>query len=159
LLSSQSTEPLPMHVPPLHVSVAVQVSPSSQLSVLFVVTQPSETLQVSSVHGLLSSQLGGGPPLHVPPLHVSFVVQALVSSHGSVLKALTHPVAALHESSVHGLLSLQFGADPGMHAPLEHASVSVQASPSSQGTESRFWHTPVLSHSTQSSGSPPPQAD
>ena len=37
------------------------------------------------VHGLLSSQLGAGPPAHTPPLHASPVVQALPSLHGLVL--------------------------------------------------------------------------
>jgi len=37
------------------------------------------------VHGLPSSQTGGGPPTHVPPPHRSPVVQAFPSSHESVL--------------------------------------------------------------------------
>src|SRR5207249_2905995 len=41
----------------------------------------SVVLQLSSVHGLLSSQFSAGPPTHTPPAHVSFVVQTLPSSH------------------------------------------------------------------------------
>lgn len=42
------------------------------------------------------------------------------------------PVAGLHPSVVHGLLSLQFGAAPPVHVPDWHVSVVVHAFPSSQ---------------------------
>src|SRR5439155_462931 len=45
-------------------------------------------------------QTSGGPPTHVPPEQVSLVVQALPSSHGTVLGACTQPVAGSHESVV-----------------------------------------------------------
>jgi hypothetical protein len=50
-----------------------------------VCTHPVDGLQESFVHRLLSLQFGAAPPWHVPPLHVSFVVQAFPSLHGAVL--------------------------------------------------------------------------
>jgi hypothetical protein len=44
-------------------------------------TQPDAELQVSTVHGMPSSQEGGGPPTHVGPLHASPVVHGLPSLH------------------------------------------------------------------------------
>jgi hypothetical protein len=96
-------------------------------------THPLAGLHESSVQTLLSSQFGAAPPTHCPPEHVSPVVQAFPSSHGSPFGALTHPLAGLHESSVQTLLSLQFGAAPPTHDPLAHVSLVVQALPSSHG--------------------------
>src|SRR5262245_4920892 len=42
-------------------------------------------MQTSIVHSFPSSQTTGTPPLHVPSLQTSPVVQALPSSHGLVL--------------------------------------------------------------------------
>src|SRR5262245_27674115 len=84
-------------------------------------------LQASLVHGLPSSQLGGGPPTHVPLAQVSPVVHALPSLHDAVLLAWTQPFAVLHESSVQGLLSLQFGGGPPTQLPFEQVSLVVQA--------------------------------
>jgi hypothetical protein len=91
----------------LHVSV-VQALPSSQLSgvpaahtpawqvslplqrvasghgVSFttgVCWQPKVALHVSVVHGFMSSQSSGVPPLHTPAWHVSTPLQALPSEH------------------------------------------------------------------------------
>jgi hypothetical protein len=85
LLSLQSVAAPPVHVPLAQVSPVVQALPSSQDTVLFVLTQPVAGLQLSSVHGLASSQLAAGPLTQAPPPHVSPVVQALPSSHGAVL--------------------------------------------------------------------------
>jgi hypothetical protein len=85
LLSLQSVAAPPVHVPFAQVSPVVQALPSSQDTVLFVLTQPVAGLQLSSVHGLASSQLAAGPLAQAPPPHVSPVVQALPSSHGAVL--------------------------------------------------------------------------
>src|SRR5215470_2252140 len=74
-----------------------------------------------------------GPAPQMPPEHVSPSVHGLLSSHSAVLFACTQPLAGSHESSVHGLLSTQFGADPPLHLPPPHVSFNVQASPSSQG--------------------------
>ena len=62
--------------------------------------QPVGGTQESVVHTLASSQLGGGPPLHVPTPQVSPVVHASPSLHGSVLFTCVQPVCGLHPSSV-----------------------------------------------------------
>src|SRR5439155_24612025 len=69
---------------------------------------------------------------HVPPEQVSLVVQALPSSHGTVLGACTQPVAGSHESVVHTFPSSQLRAGPPVHRPLEQVSPVVHALPSSQ---------------------------
>jgi hypothetical protein len=135
LLSSQLSGAPPLQVPPPHVSFVVHAFPSSQGDVLLVWTQPVAGSQESSVQGLLSLQSGAGPPLQVPPPHVSFVVQAFPSSQGDVLSVWTQPVAGSQESSVQGLLSLQSGAGPPLQEPPPHVSFVVQAVPSSQGAE------------------------
>src|SRR5881397_2508642 len=83
--------------------------------------------------------MSGGPPTHVPPEHVSLVVQALPSSHGTVLGACTQPVAGSHESVVQTFPSSQPRAGPPVHRPFEQVSPvagsqesSVQTLPSSQ---------------------------
>src|SRR5213594_1292040 len=86
--------------------------------------------------------MSGGPPTHVPPEHVSLVVQALPSSHGAVLGACTHPVAGSQESVVQTFPSSQASGGPPWHAPFEHVSRVVQAFPSS--------HAAVLGVMTQS---------
>jgi hypothetical protein len=50
--------------------------------------------------------------------------------HEAVLLAWTQPVPGLHESSVHGLASLQFGAAPPTQIPPAQVSTAVQALPS-----------------------------
>src|SRR5881628_1572520 len=69
--------------------------------------QPVPGSQASVVQAFPSSQLGGGPPLHCPPLQTSPVVQALPSLHDALLFTWTQPAEAVHESSVHGLWSSQ----------------------------------------------------
>jgi hypothetical protein len=93
---------------------------------------PAPESHESFVHTLPSSQLGGAPPTHVPPEHVSLVVQALPSLHGPVLLAYVQPVAGLQLSSVQTFPSLQLVGPPGMQAPPAHVSPVVQALPSSQ---------------------------
>jgi hypothetical protein len=141
--SSQLVGPPPLQVPPPQVSFAVQAFPSLHGDVLLVWTQPFAGLHESSVHGLLSLQLGAGPPLQVPPPHVSFVVQAFPSLHGDVLFVWTQPFAGSHESSVQGLLSLQFGAGPPLQVPPPHVSFVVQAFPSLHGAVLFVWTQPV----------------
>jgi hypothetical protein len=75
----------PTQDPPLHLSPVVQALASSHGLVLLSWKQPEAGLQPSSVHTLLSLQLGGGPPTQDPPLQLSPVVQALPSSHEFVL--------------------------------------------------------------------------
>jgi hypothetical protein len=82
----------------------VQALPSSVL--MGVCTAPEAGLQESVVQALPSSVFNGPPALHDPAAQASPVVQALPSSHGSVLGVNTQPEAGLHESSVQALLSL-----------------------------------------------------
>src|SRR5712691_7264742 len=65
------------HSPFTHVSFCVHGLPSSHGSVLFMCVQPDVGLHPSSVQGLLSLQ-STGVPTHIPPLHVSFIVHALL---------------------------------------------------------------------------------
>src|SRR5262249_40074713 len=97
-----------------------------------VCVQPSEGLQLSSVQGLPSSQLGGGPPAQLPALQVSLVVQALPSSHEELLFEWWHPLGGSHEASVQPLLCAQSGAEPPTQMPSAHRSDVVQALPSLQ---------------------------
>src|SRR5439155_1620026 len=133
----------PRQVPPAHVSAVVHASPSSHGVVLSVCTRPVAGLHASSVQTLPSLQLGGGPPRHAPPAHVSAVVHAFPSSQGEVLFVWTQPVAGLHGSSVRTLWSLRFGGAPPRHAPLAQVSAVVHAFPSSQGEVLFVWTHPV----------------
>jgi hypothetical protein len=107
LPSLQSVGPPPTHEPPEQASPVVQALPSLQEAVLFVCTHPEAGLQLSSVQPLPSSQFGAAPPTQLPPAQVSFVVQALPSSHEAVLFVCTHPEAGLQLSSVQPLVSSQ----------------------------------------------------
>src|SRR6266849_3669131 len=131
--SSQLGAGPPTHAPAAQVSLVVQAFPSLQGAVLLMCTQPVAGLHESSVLSFLSLQLGAGPPTHVPPAQVSFVVQAFPSSQEAVLLVCVHPLAGSHASSVQTLLSLQLGAGPPTHVPPEHVSLVVQAFPSLQG--------------------------
>jgi len=82
------------------------------------------------VQGLASSQLGGGPPAHAPPAHVSAVVQALPSLQDAELFACVQPPAGLQASSVQGFASSQFKGAPPTHAPPLQVSFVVQMLPS-----------------------------
>jgi hypothetical protein len=115
------------------VSVCVQAFPSLQGSVLFVCTQPVSGAHESSVHGLLSLQLSGGPPTHSPPVQVSPVVQASPSLQGFVFGRFTQPRAGSQSSSVQTLSSSQSSGGPPLHWPSAQVSSVVQALPSSQG--------------------------
>ena len=132
LLSSQLRGSPPTQAPPKHVSCVVQGLPSSHSSVLLVLTHPEAESQASVVQGFESSQSGAGPPTQVPPAQVSLVVQALASSHSSVLLALTHPEVGAQLSVVQGFESSQSGAGPPIHSPAAQVSFVVQALASSQ---------------------------
>src|SRR5439155_192593 len=123
----------PVQAPPLQVSLVVQALPSLQGAVLLTWTQPVEGLQVSSVQTLPSSQVGGGPPTHRPPLQASLVVQALPSLQGAVLLVCTQPVDGLQVSSVQTLPSSQLGGAPPTQWPPLQTSLVVQELPSRQG--------------------------
>lgn len=77
------------------------------------------------------------------------IVQAFLSSQPAELFVYVHPVAGLHASVVHGLLSLQVIVDP-LQFPLEHESPVVHALLSLQepdlGCVAQLppEHTPVL---------------
>jgi hypothetical protein len=134
LLSLQTTGVPGLQTPPPQVSPAVQAFPSLQGFVLFVWTQPVDGLQLSSVHGLPSSQLSVPVPgLQTPAPQVSPVVQAFPSSQGFVLFVYTHPVAGLQLSVVQTLLSLQTTGAPGWQTPPPQVSPNVHAFPSLQG--------------------------
>jgi hypothetical protein len=134
LPSSQLASGPATQMPPPHVSAAVQALPSSQAAVLLALTHPVAGSQESSVHRFPSSQFGGAPDTQRPPAQVSPTVQALPSLQAAVLFAFTQPVAGSHESSVHGLASLQARGAPGLQTPPPQASPTVQALPSSQGS-------------------------
>jgi hypothetical protein len=116
--------------------------------------------QASSVHGLLSLQPGGPPPMHTPawhrsptvqalpssqgpeagtppwhwmPAHDSPAVQGFPSSHAPVRAAYAHPPGGAHVSSVQEFPSLQSVGPPPAQAPPEQASFAVQGSPSLHG--------------------------
>jgi hypothetical protein len=132
-LLSLHTIPTPLHTPPRQTSPIVHGLPSSQGLMLLTWTHPLAGLQLSVVQTLLSLQSSVPVPgWQLPPLQASPVVHALPSSQPAVLSVCTQPVAGLHESSVHGLLSLQFGVPaPGKQLPPPQASPVVHALPSS----------------------------
>jgi hypothetical protein len=136
LLSLQSSAAPAWQLPPEQTSPAVQAFPSLHAAALFACAQPVAGLHASSVQGLLSSQLGvPAPGWQLPPEHTSPVVQAFPSLHTAVLLAWMQPVAGTHESSVHGLLSLQSSVPaPAWQLPPEHTSPVVQAFPSVHAT-------------------------
>src|SRR5438128_12077597 len=105
LPSSQLVAAAPTHPPPLQVSPLVQALPSSQGLVLLVCVQPVAGLQPSVVQTLPSSQLGAAPPTHVPPLQVSFAVQASPS-----LQAFASRVVEEHRPLRTWLGSERFGS-------------------------------------------------
>src|SRR5207249_2981281 len=85
------------------------------------VQRPVAGSQESVVQALPSSQLVGVPPVQEPPWQVSLPLQGLPSPQPVPLitgvKAQP-PVVVLHESLVHGLLSLQTIGVPPAQAPL-----------------------------------------
>jgi len=99
-------------------------------------------LQVSLVHGLASSQLGGVPAWQTPAWQVSAPLQALPSEHEvPVCGACWQPSCVSQLSVVHELLSLQSaavvqGTQPLMGVPVQlpfwQWSAFVQMLPSSQ---------------------------
>src|ERR1044071_9039847 len=106
---------------------------------------------MSIVHGLSSLQSPSltqaqpeiGVPMHEPAWHTSPLVHELPSLQAELLLVWTQPLDGLHESSVHGLASLQLGAGPPTQLPPEQASLVVQALPSLQGAVLLLWMQPV----------------
>ena len=124
---------VPVHLPATQWSLLVQALLSLQAFALSLVkTQPLAGAHESSVQGFLSSQANAAPPTHALFAQVSLVVQALLSLHGAVLATLEHPDEELQESSVQGLLSLQFVGPLETQLPPLQWSPVVQALPSLQ---------------------------
>ena len=134
LPSLQTSAPPGWHAPAAQTSPLVQALPSMHAAVLFAWTQPVPVSQLSVVHGLLSLQDRAEPDWHEPPPQVSPVVQALPSLHATALLAWVQPVAVLHASSVHTLLSSHEMAEPDWHEPPPQPSPLVQALPSLQAS-------------------------
>ena len=168
LPSSQFVGGPPWHDPPLQRSPVVQALLSLHGFVFGACVHPLVGLHPSVVHTLPSSQFGAGPPWQLPPPHVSFVVQALLSLHGLVLFVCVHPPGTeeSHPSVVHGLPSSQFVPPVPWHEPPEHTSPLVQELPSSHGFVLFVWthppgavglHVSVVQTltSSQFSGGPP----
>jgi hypothetical protein len=134
---------VPAQVPAEHVSADVHAMPSSHGFVFARFTQPVTILQESSVHTLPSLQLSGIPALHEPPPHTSAPLHAFPSLHGAELFAKTHvPVAKLHVSVVHGLLSVHWlsaeqpGTQSNSSAPMSGAVPPPLPDPGGPG---RVW--------------------
>ena len=124
-LSSQVLGPLGVQTPTLQISPTVQLLLSSHLAVLKPCSQPAIASQLSSVHGLPSSQLIGLPALHKPLAHTSPLLQTVPSSQGSVLLVKMQPDFTSQLSVVHNLPSSQIFWLPGLQAPLLHWSFTV----------------------------------
>jgi hypothetical protein len=144
----------PMQVPPRHVSVCVQASPSSHAVTSGAVGFEHTPVVGSQVPALLhwpaAVHTTGFDPMQVPPRHVSVCVQASPSLHavpsgsgvglehtpvvGSQVPAVWHWVAGAHTTGVPA------------HAPLVHTSFVSQGFPSLQDVPSGatgFEHMPV----------------
>src|SRR5439155_2803476 len=106
------------HRPPLQTSPPVQLFPSEQGAAVLVWAQPVAELQVSSVHTFPSSQVGAAPPRHLPPPHLSLVVQAFPSLHRAVLCVSKQPVAGLQVSAGQTLPSSQSAGGLPRRSPL-----------------------------------------
>ena len=122
----------------------MQTSPSSHFAVVLVLTHPFTGSQVSSVHGLPSSQLCVLPATHLPAAQASPTVQALLSLHFAVFGSLLQPPLALQISVVQGLLSSQGAGFPAVQAPPLQTSPVVQTLPSSQGAVLFAFTHPVV---------------
>ncbi len=133
-LPSLHTTALPaLHSPAPHTSAWVQALLSSQGNRLATFLHPWPGSHVSVVQGLLSSQAGGMPGAQTDALQTSPLVQAFLSSQGSVLSLKIQPLFVSQLSSVHGLPSLHTSTLPAAQALSLHKSPIAQALPSSQG--------------------------
>jgi hypothetical protein len=150
LPSLQSGAGPPTHTPFAQASPVVQALPSLHGTVLAECTQPMAGLHASSVQRFPSSQLGGGPPAHEPPLQASPIVHALPSLQGFEFGAWTHPTAGLQESSVQAFRSAQLGGTPGLQTPFTQVSAPLQALPSLQSAGTV--QTAVVEYCTVRSG-------
>ena len=133
-----------MQAPPSQASFSVQTLPSLQVPVLATKVQPCWASQLSVVHGLPSLQVGPLPGTQAPDLHMSPMVQALLSSHAIDWGVFLQPSVALQVSRVHKLPSSQPAAKPEMHSPFWHASPAVHKLPSVQGAVLLLKTQPIL---------------
>ena len=111
---------VPLHWPLAHMSFAVQNCPSSQAvpNGAFCVSHfCSGSLQLPSRQLAFRLEQSLGLPEHFSFAHVSFMVQNKPSLHALVLAVYLQPFSGSHESSVHGLPSLQLTAVPPLHLP------------------------------------------
>ena len=121
LWSSQSTSPSPTQLPPVHRSVGVQTSLSSQGSLLLTYWQPSCGSQLSFVQALPSLQTTG-LLVQVWFTQRSSVVHWFVSRQSASslqhpsMSVLTHPPGETQLSAVQSLLSLQSSGPPPTHS-------------------------------------------
>jgi hypothetical protein len=83
LPSSQVMGAPALHAPPSQMSPTVHAFPSEQGALFAVNVQPVSGAQASSVQMFPSSHGSAGPPLQLPPSHVSLVEHALPSSQGA----------------------------------------------------------------------------
>src|SRR5262249_59138890 len=111
--------------PLAHVFSVGQPFLSLEGAVLSVCAQPVAGTQLSSVHTFPSSQLGGAPPTQLPPAHVSFVVQALLSLQGAVLFVCAQPVAGTQLSAVHTFPPSHWHGAPSTQLSPAHMSFVV----------------------------------
>ena len=126
----------------LQASPTVHALLSSHVTSLARYTQPVASLQVSSVHGLLSAQLVV-VPMQLPFRQASLLLQLWPSSHALPSKCRTkQPVAGSQPSAVHGLVSLQSVAVLGAQRPATQVSPEVQALPSLQSPSCAVWVQP-----------------
>ena len=123
---------------------SVHALPSSQLGGVLPTQLPR--LQTSTVvHALLSLQGRITPPVHTPATQLSLAVQVLPSSHAPPLTGVCWhwpPEVAPQVSAVQGLPSSQLGAGPPKQLPPLQVSAVVQALPSSQGLVLLAWTQP-----------------
>ena len=132
LPSSHTIELAPEQLPPVQCSPSVHALLSVQVAALGLWTHLPPP-QLSSVHGLMSSQSGAKPGTQPPPAHTSPSVHASpsVQPMPSALVA-PQPKPTSHKSWVHGLPSSHRTELPPMQPPFTHASSAVHAFPSLQ---------------------------
>jgi hypothetical protein len=125
-----------VHTPLWQVSSPLQTVASAHDEPLAtgVFWQPVAGIHVSVVQTLLSLQLSGVPAVQVPLWHVSAPLQRSLSGHAVPFATgvKVHPVAGLHASAVHALLSLQVSGVPEVHVPLWQVSSPLHTLPSVQ---------------------------
>lgn len=103
--------------PLLQMSPTVQALLSEQTLALLTNVQPVFALQLSVVQRLPSLQGELAPPEHLPPLHVSPVVQKSPSLQGALLLLNKQPFFTSQLSSLHRLPSSHLSAPPPTQPP------------------------------------------